>query len=292
MKTDHDQIVSCIIPTRNRQDLLRKSLESVISQTYRNLEIIVVDDASDDDTGIIVREYMDRDIRINYIKTITSMGGSGARNIGIKEAIGEYVAFLDDDDYWNENKIAEQINFIDDFDAVICAAFSKNGKKVIVYHKTLVNPIILKRGNVFFGGTSIILARSHAIKNTLFDEKLLSGQDWDLLIRMASKYHVGYSDTPLVYYNDGDHKRISNELVNMPFHQLENRLRAIEKHKDFLGRRWYNYHIASILLSYMKYRDNKISYIVYTIKRCGLCAMLSVFLNKSYRNYFKSKLVG
>ncbi len=283
----NSKLVSCIIPTHNRQLLLRRAIESVISQTYKNLEIIVVDDSSEDNTELVVKEYMEKDNRIIYLKNPKPLGGSGTRNVGIKFSTGEYIAFLDDDDEWLEDKIEKQLKAIKNFDALLCACIINNKKRLKSYDRPIVNLYDLRKGNIFTGGTSILMARLSIIKNNLFDEKLPSGQDWDLLIRMAGKYKIGYLNEPLVIYSDSVHKRITNEMINMQIDQLEKRMRVIYKHENFFGPYWFKYHIGRRLLSYIKFRDKKWKHIIYTIRRCGLFAVLRVFLDKIVRNVSK-----
>ena len=282
MDISKEKLVSCIIPSHNRQNLLKKALDSVISQTYKNLDIIVIDDASEDNTELLVKECAERDKRIQYLKNSKSLGGSGARNVGIRKATGYYIAFLDDDDEWMKNKIENQVNDIKTFDAVLCASFAHNKGKIRSYNKHVVNLRDLRRGNII-GGTSILMAKTSVMKYNLFDEKLPNGQDWDVLIRITGKYKVGYSDKPLVIWNDGEHKRITNESINMSIDQLEKRMGAVYKHKTFLGPHWFNYRVAGTLLSYIRCRENKTKHIVYTIRRCGLAPVLRVFFNKIMR---------
>lgn len=279
----YEKLVSCIIPTRNRQDLVGRALESVISQTYKNLEIIVVDDASQDNTEFVVREYMEKDKRIKYVKNPKPLGGSGARNVGIKKARGQYIAFLDDDDEWMREKIEKQLRAIKNFDAILCVSYVNNRRRVSRYNKPVVNPRDLRKGNLL-GGASLLMVKSYVIKNNLFDEELPSGQDWDLLIRIAGKYKIGYLNEPLVIYSDSGHRRITNEMINMPIDQLEKRMGVIYKHEIFFGPYWFKYHIGRRLLSYIKFRDKKWKHIIYTIRRCGVSAVLRVFLDKIVRN--------
>lgn len=282
------KLVTCIIPTRDRQYLLGKALDSVISQTYKKLEIIVVDDASNDDTESLVMEYMVKESRIKYIKNFSAKGGGGARNIGIKAAKGDYIAFLDDDDKWEKSKIYEQIKNIKNYEALLCASNVKSkSPRVKKYDKTSVDLNDLRKGNYFTGGTSTLMARSSIIKENHFDEALPIGQDWDLLIRIARKYRLGYLNCPLIDYNDGQHKRITNKKINMPFGQLEKKLSVIYKHEEFFGPYLFNYHRARILLSYIKYRNRKVKHIFYTLKSCGFYPVMRVFYNKIYRNILR-----
>lgn len=105
--------VSAIITTHNRKVLLKRSIESVFSQTYPNIELIVVDDASTDGTDDYCKVLS---LRYIYISKQESKGGNYARNLGIKAATGEYVAFLDDDDYWLPSKIEKQVTLLENSD--------------------------------------------------------------------------------------------------------------------------------------------------------------------------------
>ena len=100
---------SVIIPTYNRARMVDRAIQSVLSQTYQDFEIIVVDDASTDNTQEVVKECMFRDKRVRYIKHEKNKGGSAARNTGIKNEHGEYVGFLDSDDEWLPTKLEKQI---------------------------------------------------------------------------------------------------------------------------------------------------------------------------------------
>ena len=106
-----DKLVSAIITTHNRQDLLLRAVRSVFSQTYKNIELIVVDDASNDRADELLKEF---NLQYIYIPKEESKGGNHARNTGILTAKGEYVALLDDDDYWLPTKIEKQVRLIEE----------------------------------------------------------------------------------------------------------------------------------------------------------------------------------
>ena len=99
-------MVSVIIPTYNRADTIKRSIESVLSQSYQDFEIIIIDDGSTDDTYRVVKEI--RDTRICYIKGDKRMGANAARNIGVQRAKGEFIAFQDSDDIWRKDKLENQ----------------------------------------------------------------------------------------------------------------------------------------------------------------------------------------
>ena len=105
-----DNLVSVVLPTRNRSTYLKDSLQSVINQTYEDLEVVVVDDASTDDTKQLLESFQAKDCRIRYICNENPGGASAARNTGIKHARGTFIAFQDDDDIWHPEKIQRQLS--------------------------------------------------------------------------------------------------------------------------------------------------------------------------------------
>jgi glycosyltransferase involved in cell wall biosynthesis len=247
------------------------------------MEIIVVDDHSTDNTEEVVKGFGES--RVHYIRHERNKGGSAARNTGIKAATGEYIAFLDDDDEWVENKIKRQLQSVQDFGGVVCRAFIPGQNKMTqLYKKATVNPRDLRKGFIFGAGTSILLARAAILKDTLFDEDLSSSQDWDLLIRLASKCKIAYINEPLVRFNVGNHARITNKCKYMSITQLEERLRAVYKHEEFLGSYWFNYQIARRLLTYLSYKNDPLARLVDAIKRCGIVPVLAVIGKKISRN--------
>ena len=102
-------LVSVIIPSHNRAVLLPRAVESVLAQTYSNLEVIIVDDASSDSTPAVMADLVKRDPRVRYFRHETNRYASAARNTGIASARGELIAFLDDDDEWLPEKLAKQV---------------------------------------------------------------------------------------------------------------------------------------------------------------------------------------
>lgn len=104
-------LVSVIVATFNRADLINETLDSILNQTYENIELIIVDDGSTDNTKEVIVRYLDN--RIKYIKTDNWGGPAKPRNIGIKKAKGEYIAFCDDDDLWLPQKLKKQIKILD-----------------------------------------------------------------------------------------------------------------------------------------------------------------------------------
>src|SRR3989338_2869812 len=197
-------LVSVIIPTYNYGHVVCEAVESVLHQTYTNLEVIVVDDGSQDDTRQRVEKYRDR---IRYVYQ-PNKGLSAARNTGIKEAKGDYIAILDSDDIWLPTKIEEQMKVFAQYPEVgliSCSGIEvdENGKvldkvprKGFSSKKELMENLISR--NVISGGSNAIFKKECISKVGLFDEDLNSAEDWDMWLRIANHYDVNVIDHPLV----------------------------------------------------------------------------------------------
>ena len=215
-------LVSAIISTHNRQDLLIRAVKSVLSQTYNNLELIVVDDASDERADELLKEF---NLQYIYIPKEESKGGNHARNTGILAAKGEYVAFLDDDDYWLPMKIEEQMAVMEEkqCELVYCPLtlekISTNG--TITYIHESPNPY--KSGNLnkkilynICTTTSCILVKKDALIDIgLFDENLKFWQEYELTIRLAQRGPFYYAWKDLVVYrvDTSDKNRLTNKFI-------------------------------------------------------------------------------
>ena len=106
-----DDLVSIIMPSYNTEDYIGESIQSVINQTYSNWELIIVDDCSNDNTDNVVKPFL-ADSRIKYFKNEHNSGAAVTRNKALREAKGEWIAFLDSDDLWMPEKLEKQINFM------------------------------------------------------------------------------------------------------------------------------------------------------------------------------------
>lgn len=212
--------ISVIIPTHNRCDLLKNAIDSVLNQTYKDFELIIIDDASTDDTEKYINSI--NSDKISYIKNRISVGGSQARNIGMENANGEYIAFLDDDDEWIYNKLEKQI-----------ALFEKDKELGLIYtgvklkyedHNITYNTIPSLRGYVFnkiliknyIGVTPSVMIKKEVInKAGNFDKSLPARQDYDFWIRICKYYKIDYVKEPLVIsYVRSSINRISSDVIS------------------------------------------------------------------------------
>ena len=173
--------------------------------------------------------------------------------------------------------IEKQLEAIKTHDAVLCAAVMNSGA-IKRHNKSRVTLDDLRKGNCF--DPSSFMAKTSVLKEVPFDEQLREGEDWDIFIRIAEKYSIGYVNEPLLLYHDGGHERITNEAKNLSPGDLERRMSIFSKHRGFFGQFWSDYHRASVLLSYLVYRNGKLSRIAYAIQQCGLVPVAAVFVNK------------
>lgn len=181
--------ISVVIPTHNRCESLKNAIRSVIAQTYKDFEILIVDDASTDNTQSYASALKNKNIY--YIRLNTNKGGCHARNEGIKKSSGELIAFLDDDDLWFPKKLEKQIKLFSSYNLDFCFSAKKviysNSKKcrVSALKPKFVDPYKSIMYDNYIGTTSTILLRKKLIEQINgFDEQLPALQDYDLYIRL------------------------------------------------------------------------------------------------------------
>jgi glycosyltransferase involved in cell wall biosynthesis len=197
-------LVSIVIPTYNRANLISESIQSVLSQTYENWELIIVDDGSADNTAEVIREY--NNPRIRYLKIDHSGILGKVRNCGIKMAKGEYIAFLDSDDLWRSDKLALQLQLFKAHN--IMFAFSNGfhfGDAVTVqppdfqdlFVGNLFLPLILEHRFVVYM-PSFIFKKEVFNQIGMINEDLKSGGDMDFVYRMSQAFTGAFSNERLV----------------------------------------------------------------------------------------------
>ncbi|MEL6813068.1 MAG: glycosyltransferase [Bacteroidota bacterium] len=256
-------LVSVIIPTYNRETYLRKAIESVVSQTYSHLEILVVDDGSTENYAQAICSSFPN---CRYLHKPNG-GLSSSRNFGIQHARGQFLAFLDDDDFWREDKIETQVKaFIDhpEVDLVHSAAAVvdeqgiPNGD-VIGASKDKIH---LRSGNVFWNALGIWVVKSPTplIRKKvfdagfLFDEDIKVGEDVDFYQRFFYKHLILYLDEPLAFYRVyNDENRLSAQrqrYVGMEQKMFEN------FKKMGVRNPWILHKIAQRLLNFAVYNWN------------------------------------
>jgi glycosyltransferase involved in cell wall biosynthesis len=282
MELDYDKrspgpgkgLISVIIPTHARAGQVGEAIESVRRQTYENVEILVIDDASPDDTAAVLRAIPD--LRLRYVRHEKRRGAAAARNTGIRMARGEWIGFLDDDDQWYADKLEKQLPLLKEFDAVLCMSIAK-GRPSRVHKSRVVTPEDLRQGSFH---TSGLVAKASVLRTIMFDEDLKQAQDWDLLIRIVQRYRIGWIAEPLLLYNRGEHPRITNENKLLSALELETRAVVLRKHRDFFGEAWFDYHMANALLAFISSRPGRLESVRHAVDRCGVRPVVSCLMQK------------
>lgn len=213
-------LVSVIIPVYNRQDTVRRAIDSVLSQTYPNIELIIVDDVSTDHSVEVIRSY--HDDRVRLICQKEHGGANRARNTGITNARGEYIAFQDSDDEWLPDKLMIQIEYMKSrgCDACYSAYYSHIGDDMKIipldhgnkekHEKNLKES--LRRGNSI-GTPTLVIDKNvfGRMPEKGFDEKLPRLQDYDFAIRLAQNASIAYIETPTVHAYKSDNSISKND---------------------------------------------------------------------------------
>lgn len=237
-------LVSIIICTHNRSNLLRRAIESAINQSYDNIEIIISDDASTDNTKFVVESYQKQfqELNIIYRRNKINSGACYTRNKGIELAHGMFITGLDDDDSFEDNRIATFVENYNSEYSFICSninVITKKGKyslfskknRVIDYSKELWKNSV---------GNQIFIKRSVICDIGGFDDSLTSAQDIDLWLRILKKYGPAYMLGNASYnlYIDHDSPRITTSS-----RKLEGLRYFIEKHKANMSSSQLKYHM-------------------------------------------------
>jgi len=197
-----------ILPCYNGSRWISQAVESVLAQTYKDFELLVIDDGSTDNSGEIVSSYF-YDERVRYIYQ-ENKGFSGAINRGIRESEGEFIGFIGQDDLWLPNKLELQMRYFSkhpDVDLVHSSYFAINSEGRIIGIKNVEIPKASSRKELIerlflgnFIGFETVLVRKRCFDEVgLFDERMIGYSDHDMWLRMAGRFNImGYIETPLI----------------------------------------------------------------------------------------------
>ena len=209
-------LVSVILPTRDRLELLRRAVESVRAQSERCFELIVVDDASTDGTADYLSQLAAEDARIRIVRNAASSGGGGARNEGIRLGRAAWVAFIDDDDEWLPEKLARQLGTLHSQPTAVACSCS-----FVVRYRSGVSKVFTARANAtvqellvynWLGGASVCLCSSATLREIGgFDAKLRAAQDLDLWVRLRQRGDIAVCAEPLVLHRVHAGPRITTD---------------------------------------------------------------------------------
>lgn len=214
---NYGPLITVVIPAFNRQHTISYCLDSVLLQTYQNLEVIVVDDCSSDGTVSLVNSYPDARVRCIVLEKKT--GAQGARNRGIREAKSDWIAFHDSDDEWLPYKLEKQVRVLADADYspwnflysnAYCLDKARGDKRVItlpvVEGDNQYSTLLQAPAPLF---PTMLVSKKALEKIGYLDEQVPSFQEWDTSIRLAKYCRVRHLKEPLMIYHIGSGDSIS-----------------------------------------------------------------------------------
>lgn len=223
--------ISIIIPTTNRASVLKEAIDSVLEQSYRDFELIVVDDGSTDETPQLLSQYGDK------IKVIRqeNKGVSAARNSGIAASQGEWIAFLDSDDLWKPQKLEKQVEWLKAHPQVrIC-----HTDEIWIRNGTRVNPMkkhAKPAGWIFekclpfcvVSPSSVLIHKSVLESVGPFDETLPACEDYDLWLRVAAKFPFGFVAQKLIVKRGGHSDQLSHQFWGLDRFRVQSLKKLLE----------------------------------------------------------------
>ena len=219
-------LVSVIIPTCNREKIITRAIDSVFAQTYRDFEIVVLDDGSRDNTKAVVQAYGPK---VHYFYQ-DNKGIAGARNAGMHQTAGDYIAFLDSDDYWLPGKLERQIALFSEHPEYGMVGCQCGSVQIDGAYREKNRPgksgwILYDLFNKnFIRTSSAVITRACLEKVGGFDESLREGEEYDYWLRIAAEFAIGFINEPLTVYVDNTDGMSTDSLTGRL-----HRLKVLEK---------------------------------------------------------------
>jgi len=301
--------VSIIIPTYNRADLLSRAIKSALNQTFKDFELIVVDDGSTDNTRQVVEGFQQKDERIKYIWQENSGAPAKPKNTGIENSKGEYVAFLDSDDEFVPEKIEKQLNLFlhskkENLGFVGCnVLIIQQGNIIQEYITPKYKEVFLKllESNFILSSSSVLVKKEVFENIGLHDIRFKCSEDWDMWIRIAQKYNFDFVPEFLFKYYVHS---LSITQTTPTKEKTQDLLFILEKHKKQIIEKWPHIygthlrHLGSINLLSENKKDSMKCFIqsikIYPSPRNILTMILSLLGKKIYYHLlnFKRKIAG
>lgn len=242
--------MSVVIPTYNRRNTIARAVRSVLNQTFSDFELIIVDDASQDDTAEIIEGF--HDPRIAYIRHPVQKGGPAARNTGIASARAKFIAFQDSDDEWMASKLENQIKLLHAQNGNVGAIYTsfvriKGNQATYIPRGSQIphgDTLAALLWENFISTQTLLVAAELLCEIGGFDEFLPRYQDWDLVLRLSMKTQFAFIDEPLVMVYDTpqsiSHNAHADIVARLHIVQKLDRLGCLNKDH----RAWHNFQLA------------------------------------------------
>lgn len=233
--------VTVIIPVYNRSDYLKKAITSVLQQTYRPKEVIVIDDGSSEEIKTVVKKFDDKCLTYAWQP---HQGVAAARNFGINLSKTNWLAFLDSDDYWLPTKLAVQVKFHqhnpDIFISQTNEIWLRNGKCLNQkkHHQKLAGDIFKPSlARCLISPSAVMLHKKILLAVGLFDETLPACEDYDLWLRVALRYRVGLVTDALVVKNGGHNDQLSRQVWALDRYRIKALLKLLKNNSLTIDQR-------------------------------------------------------
>lgn len=232
--------ISVVIPTYNRAEMLKQSVESVRCQTWENIEIIIVDDASEDDTRSVCEELCHADDRVSCVRLPQNSGAAQARNEGAGRASGSWIAFQDSDDHWRPEKLQHQMAYAarhPEFGMVYCPFLVQMesgtgrypGDDMADLEGDLFGALLCRNT---IGTPTMLLKRELFEELGGFDPAFQNLEDWEFVLRFSKRYQIGYLDEVLV---EADYRSAGRLSVDVGSY-YESRLKLLIRYQEQLNK--------------------------------------------------------
>lgn len=265
---------SIIIPAYNAMNYLPQTLESVLEQTFTGFEVLIINDGSSDN---IVEWFCNIvDPRVKLISQ-ENQGVSAARNIGIQNSTGEYIAFIDADDLWEPTKLEKQLQCFQNNPSIglihtAMTIIDEEGKSL---GRTFISNVegdalkpLLEQNTIV---TSSVIIRRSCLDVGNFDNNLHSSEDWELWVRIALRYPIMLIKEPLVYYRHHANNTTKNwQMLEQDLHSIEQIFQSVPQELSYLKNRTYAY--ANI-------------YLAWKALQTGYCKQAAYFRNQAIKHY-------
>lgn len=283
--------VSVIIPTYKRANMLERAIESVLKQTYKNIEILVIDDNNADskyrqETSLIMEKYRNTPL-VKYVKHEKNRNGAAARNTGILHSTGDLITFLDDDDWYAETKVEQQVNFLlkhKEYDAVYCGSY----REMEIYSPSVNGDLSFEilSGKVTIRTNTIMMWKEVIQDIGGWNEEFIRNQEAALLLKFFKKgYKIGSIKEPLVYYDLSDRNNALDPIRNKEQFEFH-----LQYHDDIINELEKSHKNAKTIIYCRRYRGILFALLKRFRFKDALIHYLEV--TKKYPFYFNLEIIG